>query len=104
MATKKNLIIKKIKKWADGLEGTLAISQVYLFGSYAKGHPSKWSDIDVAVVSKNFKGVRFLDHKMLIPYLRNMPSTLEIHPFSKNDFNTKNLFVKEIVKSGIKIK
>ena len=24
--------------------------QVYMFGSYSKGHPNPWSDIDVAVI------------------------------------------------------
>jgi len=31
-----------------------APEQVWLFGSYAYGHPDQWSDLDVLVVSKKF--------------------------------------------------
>lgn len=104
MSSKRDKMIKILKKWLTELDKTIAVTHAYLFGSYAKGHPTRWSDVDVAVVSPRFKGTRFYDCKMLIPHLRNMPNTLEIHPFKKEDFNTKNLFVKEIIKTGIKIK
>ncbi len=37
----------------------------YLFGSYAKGNPGEYSDIDVAVVSDKFIGDRFEDRENL---------------------------------------
>ncbi len=103
MAFKRNKMIKELKKWVSELDREFDVTHAYLFGSYAKGHPTKWSDIDVAVVSPNFKGIRFYDYRMLIPYLRKMPSALEVHPFKDKDFTVSNLFVRE-VKNGIKIK
>ena len=104
MAFKKNKVIKTLKKLVDEVGETITISDAYLFGSYAKGHPGKWSDIDLALVSPQFKGVRFYDFKVLLPKLRGYPSLIEIHPFKKEDFNLQDLFVREIVKNGIKIK
>ncbi len=35
--------------------------QVYLYGSYSKGHPNPWSDIDVAVVLPSVKDEEWLE-------------------------------------------
>lgn len=104
MSPKRNKAIELIRKLVVDLTKHIPISKAYLFGSYAKGQPSRWSDIDVALVSKKFKGVRFYDYKMLLPYLRGHSNSFEIHPFKQADFTAKNLFVKEIIESGIKIK
>ena len=69
----------------------------------AQGRAGKWSDIDIALVSDKFAGIRFYDYKKIIPFLREFPSFIEIHPFKKTDFNPSDLFVKEIVESGIRL-
>lgn len=104
MAFKRNKTIKILKDWVKKLNKSITVTHAYLFGSYAKGHATRWSDIDLAVVSPDFKGIRFYDCKTLIPFLEGMPSSLEIHPFRKKEFDAKNLFVQEIIKSGIRIK
>jgi predicted nucleotidyltransferase len=86
------------------LDDRFKISQAYLFGSYAKGHPNRWSDMDLALVSPRFKGIRFYDTKMLIPYIRGFSNFIEVHPFKKEDFSPRDLFVREVIKSGIRIK
>ena len=35
--------------------------QVYLYGSYSKGHPNPWSDIDVAVIVPTIKDEDWLE-------------------------------------------
>lgn len=51
--------LKKVKAYINDYiamlqnEG-LAIEQVFLFGSYAKGRSRQWSDIDVCVISPRF--------------------------------------------------
>lgn len=35
--------------------------KVYLYGSYSKGHPGPWSDIDVAVVVNNIQDDEWLE-------------------------------------------
>jgi hypothetical protein len=43
--------------------------QAYVvFGSYAKGRQTEWSDIDLALVSDKFEGNLYYDRCKIIPY------------------------------------
>ena len=77
------------------------IQQAYLFGSVAKGENHTHSDIDFALVSEQFTGVRFHDIQQLLPYLRTFSSGLEIHPFRPEDFTDEDLFIQEIRNTGV---
>lgn len=81
----------------------LHIERAIVFGSYAKGKQNEWSDIDIAIVSKDFTGVRFYDRKRLNPYLIRVDSRIETHPFRPEDFTRDDLFVVQILKEGIEI-
>ena len=81
----------------------LRILRAYIFGSYAKGQQSKWSDIDVALVSDQFEGDMFNDRCKLSPYVVRIDADIETHPFSTKDFTEDNPFVEEIIKTGIRI-
>lgn len=104
MAAKRNKVIKTLKKLVNDIEKDIPINRAYMFGSYARGKPGKWSDIDLALVSSRFRGIRFYDFKMLLPKLKGYSDFIEVHPFKTKDFQTKNLFIKEIIKNGIRIK
>ena len=56
-----------IRSFLDAIRNEIHVDGVYLFGSYAKDTPSKYSDIDLAVVSRDFEGVRFFDRKYAVP-------------------------------------
>ena len=79
------------------------IRQAFIFGSYAKGQQSKWSDIDVALVSDRFEGDMFNDYCKMSPYLIKANLSLEVHPFRPEDFTKDNPFVEEIIETGIKV-
>lgn len=81
----------------------IPIKQAILFGSYATGHHREWSDIDIALVSDIFKGNRFDDKDKIRKITLSISSEIEVIPFSPNDFNSQNPFVKEILKTGIKL-
>ncbi|MDP1994012.1 MAG: nucleotidyltransferase domain-containing protein, partial [Ignavibacteria bacterium] len=85
MYTQEN-VNKIIDNFIDAIKGELSVEQVYLFGSYAKGTPGKYSDIDLAIVSKDFEGVRFFDRKRLLKYLVKTNTDVELHPFKSEDF------------------
>ena len=93
-----------LKKLVADLGKKIIINKAYLFGSYARGSAGKWSDIDLALVSPQFKGTRFYDNKTLIPYLRSYSDRIEVHPFKESEFDSRNLFVREIIRHGVKIK
>ena len=79
------------------------IQNVFLFGSYAKGKNNEWSDIDLAVVSKIFEGMRIKDRDKIRRITLDISSDIEVLPFNPKDFTKDNPLVKEILESGIKI-
>ena len=81
----------------------IPIKEAILFGSYARGNYQKWSDIDIALVSDIFGGNRIDDKDKIRKITLSISSELEVIPFSPNDFNLQNPFVKEILKTGIRI-
>lgn len=62
---------KLIKEYVSGLEGKLNIDKVILFGSAAKNRLSRDSDIDIIVLSNDFKRMGFLKRLELLSHARN---------------------------------
>src|SRR3989338_8218398 len=56
---KKKSIIKLLREFKSETNKVLTIKKMYLFGSRAKGNPHRWSDIDLVIVSDNFKKLKF---------------------------------------------
>lgn len=81
----------------------IQIDSAYLFGSYAKGTNNIYSDIDIAVVSNYFEGVRIKDKDKIRKITLSVSSSLEVLPFNPKDFSLKNPFAKEIIETGIKL-
>ncbi len=97
-------IIEIIKQFIiEAKLDNINIQKAILFGSYAKGTFNEWSDIDLAVISDDFAGIRFKDNMLLSDSRLRTNINLETHPFRNEDFTTDNLFVKEILKNGISI-
>ncbi|MBA3018135.1 MAG: nucleotidyltransferase domain-containing protein [Proteobacteria bacterium] len=44
----------------------IPVQKIILFGSYAKGTPKKWSDIDIAVISPKFADMDDLERIRLL--------------------------------------
>lgn len=98
-------VIGIIRKFINMISaGGLHPERVILFGSYANGTENMWSDIDIAIVSQDFQGVRFYDRRMVNPYLIKVDTRIEPHPFRPDDFNEEDPFVREILKQGIEIR
>jgi len=84
-------------------EINLNIIHAYLYGSVVKGTYNENSDIDLAIISDEFKGDRFEDIKKIYKYVRNFDVRIEPMPFSKKNFDKSNPFVNEIINTGIQI-
>jgi predicted nucleotidyltransferase len=100
--TKEN-IDSIIHSFLDSIKNEIRIDKVFLFGSYTKGTSSKYSDIDLAIVSRDFEGVRFFDRKRLIKYIVKVNTDIQLHPFKLEDFTTDDPFVEEIIRTGIRV-
>jgi len=92
-----------VKKYADMVMKELEVSQMYLYGSYAKGTFSIDSDIDIAVVGENFIGDPVEDMLKLMRIRRKVDMRIEPHPFKSSDFQLSDPYIKEILETGIRI-
>ena len=98
-------IIKRIQKCILALENNnIPIKKAVLFGSYATGNFNEWSDIDVALVSDAFIGIRFDDRLKVRDITRKIDIDFSPLTYRPEDFKKSNPFVKEIYNSGILIK
>jgi uncharacterized protein len=96
--------IEIVKKYIKELEQSgFHIKTAILFGSYATGKFNEWSDIDVALVSDNFEGNRFDDKDKIRKITLSVDSDISPLPYKSEDFTEDDLFVKEILETGIKI-
>lgn len=94
--------VERINEFLNLLrQRNIEISQVILFGSYAKGKPTPDSDIDLVVISPRFgknipKEMMFL-RKIAI----KVDSRIEPIPLSPNDLNDRySTFIQEIKRNG----
>lgn len=79
------------------------IQYAILFGSYARGQSNEWSDIDLALVSHEFEGVRFTDKNKIRKITIAVSKDLEVFPFNPGDFTPSNPLAKEIMETGIQV-
>ncbi|MBU6157921.1 MAG: nucleotidyltransferase domain-containing protein [Bacteroidetes bacterium] len=92
-----------VMKYANAVRSKYDFAKIILFGSYAKGNYNKDSDIDIAVILKDYSNL--IDIQLdLMRLRRNIDSRIEPHPFREKDFNITDPVVHEIVKYGQDIK
>ncbi len=97
-------IRKTIAKYLRALkENHVNVEQAVLFGSYAKGNFSEWSDIDLAVVSRAFEGSWIEDRKKIRAITLSISSDIQVLPYRPEDFVTDDPFVREIIETGIRL-
>ncbi len=90
-------------QYAEALTEKYNLVKIVLFGSYAKGNFHKESDIDIAVVFKDYDNVIKMQLE-LMRLRRKIDSRIEPHPFRESEFNISNPFVNEIIKYGKELK
>ncbi|OGW49044.1 MAG: hypothetical protein A2Z50_05420 [Nitrospirae bacterium RBG_19FT_COMBO_42_15] len=98
----KNIVIRYVKE----LQKRIPIEKVILFGSYAYGRPTKYSDIDIAVVSAKFKKMNDIKRIMLLSdYARRIKTSIDIDPigFTKEELEKSDYFEVggEIIEKGV---
>ncbi len=90
------------KKFAQKVAEKYDCVSVILFGSYAKGTSNKDSDIDIAVILKDYDNLMNIQIE-LMRIRREIDRRIEPHPIKERDFNESNPFAYEIKKYGEKI-
>ena len=88
--------------YANAVKSKYDYIKIILFGSYAKGNFNDDSDIDIAVILKDYNNL--MDIQLdLMRLRRTIDSRIEPHPFRENDFNMSNPIASEIMKYGQEI-
>ena len=105
MSSTKDNAIQKAKQLIGLLKSNgIDVSEAYLFGSAAQDEGSKYSDIDIAIVSDKFTGVPFYDVRKISKFRRSVDLRLEVHPFSSSDIlDDPPLFFVNIKRKGIPV-
>ncbi len=100
----KKLIFESIRKYVNELrKRDIDIVSAYLFGSYAKGEDTEWSDIDVALLTKKIIGDSFDFKFLLMKIAREINFDIEPHLYLVDEFNENNPFTTELIKTGEKV-
>lgn len=84
-------------------EDHLPISQVWLFGSYAKGNPNQWSDIDLCIISPKFHDPWDAMQYLWSKRVHDSGVTIEPVGFSQKDFQDTTSLVHEIKTTGVRL-
>ncbi len=96
-------IMDSIKKYIEKISQYYKIEAIILFGSYAKGTENEDSDIDIAIISSDFKDL-IEDGAKLIGLTWKIDTRIEPHPITTEDYKKiSNPFIREVVDTGIKV-
>jgi len=105
MDNKKN-IIKKLHKFRKKLKEKLQIEKIIFFGSRTNGKFNEDSDIDLIIVSKDFKGKKFRSRAIGFYDYWDLDYPVDFLCYTPEEFNRLKkqiTIVKEAVREGIKI-
>lgn len=91
------ILKEKLKKKID-------VEKIIIFGSYAKGHFTSDSDIDVCIIAQNISN-NFLATMTASPIAARIDPRIEPIVFSKDEYlyDSNYGILKEIKKTGIEI-
>jgi len=89
-------------RYANAVNENFNYIRIILFGSYAKGNYNDDSDIDIAVVFKDYSNLMDMQLE-LMRLRRKIDSRIEPHPFRESEFDLSNPIVSEILKFGQEI-
>ncbi len=78
------------------------VSQVILYGSYAKGRQREYSDIDIAVVSPTFQKLDIFERQLILSKAHHkFGEPIEPIGLTPKQLRDKKGFVREILETGI---
>lgn len=103
MAQIPDSVAQSIERFLDTVKKQKYLEAAYLYGSYARGTAHAWSDIDLALVSKDFSSDLFEEQLKLRCLAAKMDDRIELKAFTPEDFHSNDPLVFEIQRTGMKI-
>lgn len=93
-----------INSFLKEAEKEIHINQVILYGSYAKLNKKKWSDIDLAIISEDFKDIAPFERLVMLGRIswRAHATAIEAVGYTPEEYgNASSLdFTSEIKRTG----
>ena len=102
----KETILKNLNIFKQNLGNKVQIGKVIFFGSRASGKPHKDSDIDLIIVSKDFRGKTFRERPVGFYDYWNLDYPVDFLCYTPEEFNKLKkqiTIVREAVNNGIEI-
>ncbi|MBU0470235.1 MAG: nucleotidyltransferase domain-containing protein [Nanoarchaeota archaeon] len=99
--------IDQLKEFRKKLSKNIKLDKMFLFGSRAKGKPTRYSDFDLLIVSPSFKKKKSLERGLGFYKLWNLDYPVDFLCYTPEEFNKykkKLTIVREAVEKGIEIK
>ncbi len=102
----KNKVTEAIKFLENRLKSKgLVISKIILFGSQAKGEPTEESDIDILIISNDFRGKDIFERATLtkdaeIMTIKKFMIPLDIITMTPEEFESETSLITDYVKDG----
>ncbi len=104
MASKTDYAIKIAKIFIEHLrQNNIKVDKAYLYGSYVNGNPREESDIDIVVVSSQFKRSRFDESVRLARLRRSIDLRISPLAYHPKNFIKDNIIPYEAMTNGIRI-
>ncbi len=104
MVKRNNQNLKIIKRFLKKVSEEIEIDKVILFGSVSKGKQKRWSDIDLAIISDDFKGINNFERLVILGKLAWYANATEIEAIGYTTDEYKNAtkldFLGEIKRTG----
>jgi len=97
---------KEIAKLLNKLKKELKVEEAYIFGSRVYGNPLRESDIDILIVSDEFKNKGFIENMIRVSMLLVGNLDVEIFPYSREDlikYKGKKIVITEALEKGMRI-
>ncbi len=103
MVKKRQAIEDIITRYVNELKKLgIKVSQVILFGSYAKGKPKEYSDIDLAIISPTFQKLDIFERQLILSKAHhNFGEPIEPIGLTPKQAKEKKGFVREIIETGL---
>ena len=100
-------IIKKVRKFRKEASKEIPIEKLILFGSQATGKAKEYSDVDLIVVSRIFKEMKFFERPVRLTPFLDYEYPVDFLCYTPDEFDKLSrqiTIVLEAVREGIEIK
>jgi predicted nucleotidyltransferase len=98
-------VLKAVTHFLEAVEGSgLRLVAAYLYGSHAGGTARADSDIDIALISRDFTGDWLEDHRKIVDALLRSDPRIEPVRFRPEQFYDEHPLVWEIKKKGTRLR